>query len=1074
MIIVKVDPITGIPETGYPKFFDPELDNNSSTTDVLQSRIFSSDPFYSNGNFDGFVSSGRAQKNGETFNRALISKTNADGTPDTDFGTNGYYFGPASSEARTVIQIAGSSGIQFVYIGDINVSATDKDVLVEAIDEDGQLVWSQQFSEVNLSSVYSDDTQNDASVCSNLTSPGFENEIERGWDVIQDGDALYLSCMFDVLDLSGTAKDNQCPEYIPYDFYMNVDIALLKIELTDGDPVKASNPAQFEASDFYPDIEIKDGSLYLLGARTTYENDEVKTKTVVMTLNTDLEVENEKQFNTLGEINCSFDLNFNCEDEIIVTGNNEINEEDYYFYKLSNGCQLVSTFDITNNMTISGNTTWSSSQKVGATVIVADGGSLTINSAAVIEFGASWDLVDYNVLAENDAETKTPRIIVENGGELILDNCTLRGLSACANNAMWDGVELQNGGSVSLSNGAVIMDAKIGILADIGSYNANGHYNPTESNGGGIIQSNNTTITNCRRGIHFAYCQSNPSSISATTFSCTGYLKDPSYKTFYTPVASNEGFVHQLGTSSFVSTHVASGMIFSDCDWVNTADLPPDLRGTGIASYNAAYRVTDGSSMTDLNYGISAQTIDPLKFIYVSGNNQFIGNKTGIFLKGGNLHKIINDNHFESKVSYDSEILPVQAGVGIYNSGSTKILLEENSFSAGMGASKDYTYGIISENTGSAASLHKKNVFDNIQVGDQTQVNNGGLNFWCNEHQDNVKAWFINPQTAGAFPDQGWCGVSASLTPENEFLDPACETALNHIQSSIDFDYWRKQLESSYPDCNSTIVNLEICSQPNIKSGCEESIFLTSGNVQDYFTEVSNMPEGTERELLVNELLRYYVAASEIDTILLLLDVESGENYKMALALLLLNQGEISEAIDVVESLSGNSSETQSFSEFFYILVYAAQNELSLSELPQAKIEDLEEIAENRNIGGYSAQAVLSEFYKREFLSIIETDSSLEYRIWNDKKRNSSLKKNLFRIHPVPVNDKLNVSYNLVDEPLFTFSIHSIEGKAWSSVKSPQGRGTITMVTEMLPPGIYILQLSNGSKMIEVQKFIKK
>lgn len=149
----------------------------------------------------------------------------------------------------------------------------------------------------------------------------------------------------------------------------------------------------------------------------------------------------------------------------------------------------------------------------------------------------------------------------------------------------------------------------------------------------------------------------------------------------------------------------------------------------------------------------------------------------------------------------------------------------------------------------------------------------------------------------------------------------------------------------------------------------------------------------------------------------------------MAHALLLLDQAEISEAIDVVESLSGNSSETQSFSEFFYILVYAAQNEVSISELPQSKIEDLEEIAQIRNIGGYSAQAILSQFYNREFLSIIETDSSLEYRIWNDKKRNSSLKKNLFRIHPVPVIDKLNVSYNLVDEPLFTFSIHSIEGK---------------------------------------------
>lgn len=51
----------------------------------------------------------------------------------------------------------------------------------------------------------------------------------------------------------------------------------------------------------------------------------------------------------------------------------------------------------------------------------------------------------------------------------------------------------------------------------------------------------------------------------------------------------------------------------------------------------------------------------------------------------------------------------------------------------------------------------------------------------------------------------------------------------------------------------------------------------------------------------------------------------------MALALLLVNQGEVSEAIDVVESLPVNSSETQNFSDLFYTLVYAAQNELTIS-----------------------------------------------------------------------------------------------------------------------------------------------
>lgn len=67
------------------------------------------------------------------------------------------------------------------------------------------------------------------------------------------------------------------------------------------------------------------------------------------------------------------------------------------------------------------------------------------------------------------------------------------------------------------------------------------------------------------------------------------------------------------------------------------------------------------------------------------------------------------------------------------------------------------------------------------------------------------------------------------------------------------------------------------------------------------------------------------------------LEDNSDENYKMTHALLLLDQAVISEAIDVVKSLPVNSNETQNFSDLFYILVYAAQNAFTLSELYLAK-----------------------------------------------------------------------------------------------------------------------------------------
>ncbi|MBK9107172.1 MAG: T9SS type A sorting domain-containing protein [Saprospiraceae bacterium] len=194
----------------------------------------------------------------------------------------------------------------------------------------------------------------------------------------------------------------------------------------------------------------------------------------------------------------------------------------------------------------------------------------------------------------------------------------------------------------------------------------------------------------------------------------------------------------------------------------------------------------------------------------------------------------------------------------------------------------------------------------------------------------------------------------------------------------------------------------------------------------------------------------------------------------MALALLLLDQGEISEAIDVVESLPVNSNETQNFSDLFYILVYATQNELSLSELPQAKIEDLEDIAENRNIGGFAAQIILTQFYDKEYLSIIETDTSLEYRSQKNKKVERKLTDNKVRIHPNPVEDQLSISYWMPVGENYSFSIMGLDGSIWSQIDLDQNSGHLRMNTAGLPSAVYILKSSNGINMSELSKFIKK
>ena len=1009
---------------------------------------------------------------GSSANRAILWVTDVNGNINTNFGTNGYYIGPENTSSRQFIKVSGSSTIQYVFIGQY-IDNGNYDAWLVALSATGNVVWEKRFDEQEMvNNRQYVDLPGDETECNN--NQAWESNDQDGWDVLQGGNHLFLSCKFDWSTIS-----TNCAGFV----YQ--EIALIEVAISDGGFINAVDVGVTEAKDYFPDIEIKDGQIYLLGVHTYLENNEPKTDGKLSIFNTspNLVLTSEKTFkNDNWELNCPFDIIFDCDGQVIVSANNEFDnsnneeDEDYVFYKFSNDCQTniqLGSNDVSAKKTVQGTENWNSSLKVKASVIVPNGTTLNINSGTVIEFGASWDLVDYDILSQNGTAGLEPRIVVESGGTLNLNDCILRGMSECATNSMWDGIEIQYGGTLNL-NGATIQDAKFGILADRGNYDSNGRLKITESSGGGTINANGGIIQNCDRGIHFAAGNYGSSTVISNALICSSALKDPDYKSIvyqnnYNYPQGNVG----VGTSIFISANNATVTI-NDGSITNTAFLPPNMRGTGISTFNSLMTVTGGIDISNLNIGILAQSNDIKKFLTVSAGNTFNGNQTGIRFVSGGMHQVMSNNTFDC--TYPN--IPNQsqygygAGIGIYNASSVGVkIFDNNTFMSSASGSNAGTIGILNHHTLTMSCTHQNNIFNNLTFGEQTQLVNKGLNLWCNKHNNNTKAWNVNPLSPGNFKDQGTCLPNNSIVPQNEFHDPTCQLPLNHIQSTKAFTYWTIQNEPYTPICNSSIVSTPTCVQQNIRSGCTEPIPLTPGNVDYYFGLVSGLPEGTERELIVNDLIRYYVDHNNSEKIHTILQNETGENYNMYYALLLLNEGNITGAQIIVNNLPSNSSETVSFQEYFSVLVYAKTSNLELSELPINKISDLEVIASGTSHAAYSSQAILTTYYGKSFQYPVETESGTEYR--TKEKEFVTNTESLIMISPNPANSVLDLKLANSNSLIIDIDISSLDGKLVPLQLVNHSNVHNKISIEHLNAGIYLIRVLDNAGRVSKSKFVK-
>lgn len=1088
LVVAKVHPEDGTSFSGYPKIIELDIEES------IVCRAYAMLPIVNDEVHEGYMITGYIEDGSR---QAVLIRLDTDGDLDTDFGTGGYkaysFDGYDDALFRNFIPLYDADTIAgYAMTGWVN-DGDDGDILVMRTDAEGIEVWHNIITQTELNIAGYDDGSLEPWRCG---IPDYE--FNRGFDLgIGPGGDFIVSAEVDHLQIrtkQGVIDSCDLAWSAVYPEYTEMSATLLKIDTGNGDLDTAIFVRRFTGLDYEAALEIAGTTAFISGSTNNSQgNIEVEAVVIAYDLST-LGIIWEKEFsvrNDTARTNCIFDLALTGDGGIVVCGNNEIGGDDFILAKLRTSCQLEENFDITGGVTIIGDSTWSANKKVMGTVRIVSGGRLTINNGAVISFANTYATNDIQDIADEEADYT--KIIVEEGGKLTLDDCVLKGLNACGEEWMWEGIEvwgtpnqIQNisssiyQGHVYLQNGAVIENAILGILADQKRYNDNGDWIAFLKDAGGIVRSDEAVFLNCRRGVHFS-----PYSVPATSGGIVHFIPNKSYfdQTDFTnedymadPIYHSVEHNTRMGVNTHASMWGTRGIRFTDCTFSSFTDLPILLRGTGIASDDAGYQVLDGDpggNFFDLYRGIAGRwAFDQLSSMTVK-DQVFSNVHYGIHALNGTTHTVAG-NSFNSIPDSSDPDTPF-GSYGVRFDGATAYRIVDNNFEtddAGYAA-----YGVIVDNSGSLpCEISEGNNFK-LKIGVQTQNDNSGLQIRCNSYQYARYAWSINPESDdGALPDQGECGTQL-LQAGNTFADPDCPASgltNSHIYSTLEFEYRYRPTGNEIPTCVSTVVDTQNClTDINIFS-CPMALPCHPCDKEDLKDLVEEAVSADERKRYVMELLRYLVVTDSIgEAAEAIADEVAADSaaYSKLQVKALISVGEYEDAETELGKLSPTDT---TFQDLYTLLIgIGLEDTLTLMDIEPADEELLEDISHGTSDEKLIAQAVLEIARGRVFERYTEVigGGSLVRAPDSDTKIEANLTEQL-QILPNPSTGAFSVRYPVLsDEEKGLLVISDLTGRILMSFVLETGT-TEQQIAGNLTPGMYQCSIYRNGKFSMAGKIV--
>ncbi len=590
---------------------------------------------------------------------------------------------------------------------------------------------------------------------------------------------------------------------------------------------------------------------------------------------------------------------------LVGVGNNSVNFDDSYLFKLGNGCTVTSMDSptsytihaITRNPTLFQSgvysvTNWSTSttgdKQINGKVTVPAGAKLVIDGIKV-EFTAMKDAGEIT------------GIIVERGGLLEVKNGAQLTVIESCDKGMWGGIIVKgqsgqywpnaiygfgNQGKCVI-NDATISHAVIGILAGSDDIDPSIYKPKTfhSRQGGGIIKAEKTDFINCETGIQFVQSEYskksllsnyvNQSFIKECKFITNAALRDDGLQT----LINNEriGSRNKLYPMGIKITEV-DGVIISGCEFKNTYQdqygcgiFANDAKFKSIAVFNGQGFPTKKSKFSNLFNGVLTYNTKSINTCEVSFGD-FEGCNNGVHLSNVDYSKVNYNTFKNTRRQYN------YYGDAVYFHNCTGYQVEKNIFSKNTTSNDLGIWGVTVYNRNFNNRYNTNYIRDNTfneslvattglkynRGGKRVTSNSpksGGLDFICNTYNNNQYD-ILSTMAPGASGLQGAFSSFDNESPAGNLFD-GCTVAEGEIENGAsNIIYYHH----SYSGSGSTPIPSTSCYSPG-SSSQEVDAF----NVQLSWDRVdacpsnfwTNVYSGSVKDLWVSELVNWNSGAQQ-------------------------------------------------------------------------------------------------------------------------------------------------------------------------------------------------------------------
>ena len=410
------------------------------------------------------------------------------------------------------------------------------------------------------------------------------------------------------------------------------------------------------------------------------------------------------------------------------------------------------------NITFSTNTTINGT----TTPVYYLSGTMTIGSGVVVKFSG-----DVYIMMSS-----TAKIVVENGGKLVLDGVHLREFSDAYSGGiycgMWQGITVKGdfiNPMPSLSAAQSYTSAASlnghGVLIVHNTHISNAYTAVTLGDGnfyaGGIILADNATFSNNQTAIKFTPYPLQPSSNSAWTN--ISHINNSVFDV-------DETLVPQMDCHIYLKA--VHGVSITNSTF--SSSIPSSFNGSGIRSVDAEYTAT-GNTLTGLIRGFEALGTGIATPNLLIQSNTLSGNLIGVIANATS-----NINILQNTITVNPWI-----GVGIYNQGNKSFGIEENTVTIPTNSSVFYNAGIYNIATSSIPNTIAKNTITGTggynYAGMPNSSGNSGLSFKCNVFHGDMDN--ISVLSNGIYSHQGTCSTRGTDGADNTFTT-SCDA--NHPQ----------------------------------------------------------------------------------------------------------------------------------------------------------------------------------------------------------------------------------------------------------------------------------------------------